>query len=91
MFSNQGGRPFVPTANEPFIRGESATMVIPSFAFNEEHEVTSRRLEDFGTLENPIVRISTAVNTANGYCANPAPPVASLECTQPIYHFKLSL
>lgn len=80
VFSKQKDRPSVPTAMVPAIRGALTTTVMPGFAFNEEHEVTSRWLEGIGTLENPIVRFSTAVKAANAYCADPASnPAASLE------------
>ncbi|OJJ76875.1 hypothetical protein ASPBRDRAFT_201952 [Aspergillus brasiliensis CBS 101740] len=48
VFGKQDGGHTVPTA----------TTVLPSFAFNEEHEVTSRLLEGIGTFENPILRAS---------------------------------
>ncbi|EAU38550.1 predicted protein [Aspergillus terreus NIH2624] len=60
VFSQQKDRPSVPTAMVPAIRGALTTTVMPGFAFNEEHEVTSRWLEDIGTRENPIFRAYVA-------------------------------
>ncbi len=63
----QDGKPSVSTATEPSNRGTLATTIMPGFAFNEEHETTSRRLEDIGTLGNPAVSLYKDDKTANVY------------------------
>ncbi|EJP64647.1 Putative Zn(II)2Cys6 transcription factor [Beauveria bassiana ARSEF 2860] len=60
VFSRHDDTPSVSSATAPSIRRSLATTAIPGFAFNEEHEVTSRWLEGIGTLENPIFRTHVA-------------------------------
>ncbi|GAB1206509.1 hypothetical protein APSETT445_005199 [Aspergillus pseudonomiae] len=75
VFGKQDDRPSVPTAMVPSTCGALTTSVIPGFAFNEEHEVTSRWLEGIGTLENPIL-LENVSATRNE--AAPWPPSVQL-------------
>ncbi len=80
VFRKQDDIPSIPTATEPSISGALATTAIPGFAVDEEQELISRWLAEFGTLESLTVRFSTAVKTANAHYADTASnPVASLK------------
>lgn len=64
VFGKQDPETSIPTLTEPCINRPQAATAMPEFAFSEEHEVTSRRLENIGTLEIPLVRFFTSFSAS---------------------------
>lgn len=57
VFGKHDGRPPASTTSVSMSHMPSAPAFIPSYNDNEEHEMTSKRLEGIGTLDNSIVSL----------------------------------